>query len=63
MKVVEKSAQNARNCTLLKKKLGGMPPNPPSHGSQLRCSRHAANGMYTVSIPHVYGEYTPCIQN
>ena len=40
MKVVENSLQNARNCIILNKiSWGGMPPNPPSKGSQLR-------GMY-----------------
>ena len=42
MKVAENSPQNARNCTIFKIFLGGgggMPPNPPSKGSQLR-------GMY-----------------
>ena len=44
MKVAENSPQNARNCTIFKNLLGGgMPPNPPSKGSQLRCSRHAAS--------------------
>ena len=44
MKVAENSSQNARNSTIVKKFLGGgMPPNPHSKGSQLRCSRHAAS--------------------
>ena len=49
MKVVENIPQNARNCTTFKNFLvgGGHPPKPPINGSQLRCSRHAANhGMY-----------------
>ena len=41
MKVVENSPQNTRNCTILKNFLGGT--NPPSKGSQLRCSQHAAS--------------------
>ena len=51
MKVVENSPQNVRNCTFIKNFLGGgMPPNPPSKGSQLRCSRHAASW-------HVYTKF------
>ena len=29
---------------------GGMPPNPPSKGSQLRCSRHAANNPRNLKV-------------
>ena len=44
MKVVENSPQNARNCTIFKNFLGGgMPPNPHSKGSELRCSPHATS--------------------
>ena len=45
MKVVENSPQNAQICTIFLNFLmggGGMPPKPPSKGSQLSCSRHAA---------------------
>ena len=46
MKVVENSPQNAQNCTIFKKFLGGHAPKPPNKDSQLRCSRHAA-------MPHI----------
>ena len=42
MKVVENSPQNARNCIIFKKILGGMPPNPHSKGSQL-CGMYIQN--------------------
>ena len=41
MKVVENSPQNARNCTIFQKFLGGMPTNTPKIDSHSHCSRHA----------------------
>ena len=58
MKVVENSPQNARNCTIFKKILvggGGMPPNPPSKGSQLR-------GMY-IQNPKKFYSCPPPLRN
>ena len=62
MKVVENSPQNARNCTILKKFLGGggggMAPNPLSNGSQLRCSQHAAKRHVYPKSKNIYS-WTP----
>ena len=56
MKVDENSPQNARNCTISKKiSWGGMPPNPPNKGSQLRA-------MY-IQIPRNFKVGPPPLRN
>ena len=40
MKVVKIALKTHEIALFLKIFLGGMPPNPPNKGSQLRCSRH-----------------------
>ena len=48
MKVVENSFKTHEIAPFKKFFLGGACPQPPpSNGSQLRCSRHAAYGMYS----------------
>ena len=43
MKVVKIALKTHEIAPFFKNFLGGMPPNPPGKGSQLRYSRHAAS--------------------
>ena len=47
MKIMKIAFKTHEIAQFKKNFLGGMPPNPPSNSSQLRCSRHAA-------LQHVY---------
>ena len=60
MKVVENSPQNARNCTIINFFFcGGMPPNPPSKRSQLRCLRHAAKKLHVYIKSQKFKSWAP----
>ena len=62
MKVVKIALKTHEIAAFLKIFLGGMPPNPPNKGSQLRCSDMPRSGMY-IQNPRNFKVAPPPLRN